>query len=91
MRDVLPAVVEDVLVDLVGDRDDVPLAGRARRSSPAPRGVKTLPVGLFGVLMMIALRVVVERGGQLVGIEASPAARSVTNRGVAPERIASGP
>ena len=64
-RHVHGAVVEDVLVDLVGDRDRAPLLAQPRDLSSSSR-VNTLPVGLFGVLMMIARVRLRERRGQLV-------------------------
>jgi len=43
------AVVHDVLVDFVGDGERVELAAQTSMNSSSSR-VKTLPVGLFGVL-----------------------------------------
>ena len=69
-----------------------PSAGKDRESSRARPRVKTLPVGLFGVFRMMALVCRAKRRREFRRIETSnPAACSFTNRGVAPERIASGP
>ena len=54
-RDVLGAVVENVLVDLVGDRQNVEFHWQSAAISSSSSLVNTLPVGLFGVLMMMAL------------------------------------
>ena len=85
------AVVEDVLVDLVGDRQRVDsLAQLGDRSSSAR--VKTLPVGLCGVLTMMASRPRRRtRARSSSGSKRPVAAGSVTKRGTAPDRIASGP
>ena len=68
--------------------------------------VNTFPVGLFGVLMMIALVLSLNAAASSSGSNVQPALSdveasalgpsevdgcSVTYRGVAPERIASGP
>src|SRR4026207_1603837 len=63
---------------------------------PSSSRVKTLPVGLLGVLMMMALvlllKAAASSSGSNVQLVLSPVegegSRSVTYRGVAPERIA---
>ena len=74
-RNVLVAVVDDVLVDLVGDRDRVPLAAQrgdrlelVAREHLAGRVVRRVDDDRLGL--------VVERRRELVGIEASSPARA---------------
>ena len=51
----------------------------------------TFPVGLLGVLMMIALVRLLKALSSSAGSNDQSGSRSRTKRGTAPERIASGP
>ena len=84
------AVVQNVFVDLVGDRDDVPLVAEVGDRLKLFAG-KDLAGRIVRRVDDDRLGVRVEGGGQLIGIEVSSPACSVTKRGVAPDRIASGP
>ena len=67
-RDVL-AVEDEVLVDLVGDHEQVVLDGTAGRSRSSSARVKTLPVGLCGELSRMSRVRGVIAAAQLVGVE----------------------
>ena len=77
------AVEHEVLVDLVGDGDEVVLDAQLRRSSSSSSRVKTLPVGLCGELSRSSrVRGVIARA-QRVGVERrSRAAAACTRRPV---------
>ncbi len=59
--------------------------------TPSSSREKTLPVGLFGVLMMIARVRFENAAASSSGSKRQSGSRSRTKRGVAPETIASGP
>jgi hypothetical protein len=86
---VLP-FVDDVLVHLVGDGERVPLPAEPRDDLELFPG-EDLPGGLLGVLMMIALVFLLNAFASSFSSNDQSGARSGTNRGVAPDRITSGP
>ena len=83
------AVVDDVLVDLVGDRDDVPLPTERGDGLQRLAG-EDRPGRVVRVSEDDGLRPVVERGSQLVEVEGPAGGRKTANRGTAPARTQSG-